>query len=283
MSSSDHGESDQPIGVQPYVYSDDDDETGLNPALPASTLVVFREAEGAAPPDLLMVRRSKAMKFASGAAVFPGGRVDADDYLLGDYYAATLAIDPRDAAARVAAVRETIEETGLALGLANDLSEPALVDIRAGLLADQPFSALLDRHTIGLALDRLLPFSRWRPNFAHPRTFDTRFYIAQATDSIPELSVVAAENSELFWVSAQDALGRADAGVIDIIFPTRRNLERLAAFATYADAVDSAQRHPARRITPYIVEESDGVRYLCIRDDCGYPVIREAIGSAMRG
>lgn len=283
MNSNDHGESDQPIGVQPYVYSDDDDETGLNPAQPAATLVVFREAEGAAPPDLLMVKRSKAMKFASGAAVFPGGRVDADDHVLGDYHAAALAIDPRDAAARVAAVRETIEETGLALGLAKPLSTSALADIRAGLLAEQPFSALLDRHGIGLALDSLLPFSRWRPNFAHPRTFDTRFYIAQATGPMPELSVVAAENSELFWASAQDALGRADAGVIDIIFPTRRNLERLAAFSTYTDAVESAQRHPPRRITPFIVEESNGVRYLCIRDDCGYPVVREAIGSAMRG
>lgn len=282
MSSSDHGESDQPIGIQPYVYSDDDDETGLNPALPAATLVVFREMQGAA-PDLLMVRRSKAMKFASGAAVFPGGRVDDDDHKIGDHYAGPMAVDSRDAAARVAAIRETIEETGLALGLATPVSIPALADMRAGLLADQPFSALLEHHRVELALDELIPFSRWRPNFAHPRTFDTRFYIAKSTGPLPELSVVAAENSELFWASATDALAKAEQGAIDIIFPTRRNLERLAGFATYEEAVESVQRHPPRRITPFIVEEAGGIRYLCIRDDCGYPVVREAISSAMRG
>jgi 8-oxo-dGTP pyrophosphatase MutT (NUDIX family) len=42
--------------------------------IPAATLVIFRDAAGA--PELLMVERAKAMAFAGGALVFPGGRID---------------------------------------------------------------------------------------------------------------------------------------------------------------------------------------------------------------
>src|ERR1044072_2219539 len=50
-------------------------------AIPAATVIVMREvAEG--PPELLMVERAAAMRFAGGALVFPGGRIDPGDYVL---------------------------------------------------------------------------------------------------------------------------------------------------------------------------------------------------------
>ena len=52
----------------------------LLPAIPASTLVLFRERSGA--PELLMVERARAMVFAGGALVFPGGRIDPGDHAL---------------------------------------------------------------------------------------------------------------------------------------------------------------------------------------------------------
>ena len=49
--------------------------------IPAATLVLFREvADGA--PELLMVERGRALAFAGGALVFPGGRIDAADAAL---------------------------------------------------------------------------------------------------------------------------------------------------------------------------------------------------------
>ena len=48
--------------------------------IPAATLVVFRETPGL--PELLMVERAKAMAFAGGAMVFPGGRIDPEDHAL---------------------------------------------------------------------------------------------------------------------------------------------------------------------------------------------------------
>ena len=76
--------------------------------IPAATLIVVRERGGAA-PELLMVERAQGMAFAAGALVFPGGRIDAADRELGE----TLGID----AAAVAAIRETLEETAVPVGL----------------------------------------------------------------------------------------------------------------------------------------------------------------------
>ena len=59
-----------------------DPDGELPPAVPAATLVIFRRCETGGPPQLLMVQRSKTMRFAGGAAVFPGGRVDDADFTL---------------------------------------------------------------------------------------------------------------------------------------------------------------------------------------------------------
>ncbi|HWU72208.1 MAG TPA: NUDIX hydrolase, partial [Sphingomonas sp.] len=42
--------------------------------IPAATLVLMRDRDGM-PPEILMFERAKAMVFAGGALVFPGGRV----------------------------------------------------------------------------------------------------------------------------------------------------------------------------------------------------------------
>ncbi len=262
------------------MFTDDDDETGLTPAHDAATLVIFHEAGDGGAPRLLMVVRSRAMAFAAGAAVFPGGRVDPDDHAIAAATAPDMAA--KDAAARVAAIRETLEETGLGLGIVDHGGDEALSAIREGLLQEQPFSALLADHGARLDLDGLIPFARWRPNFAHARVFDTRFYLAQIKGPAPPISIQSSENSRYFWSTAQETLARADEGEISIIFPTRRNLERLATFAGFDEAVQATRNVPVRRITPW-VDLRDGARHLCIRDDCGYPVVSEPIDGAMRG
>ena len=47
--------------------------------IPAATVVIFRKAPDGGPPELLMVQRAQEMRFAGGAAVFPGGRIDPAD------------------------------------------------------------------------------------------------------------------------------------------------------------------------------------------------------------
>jgi 8-oxo-dGTP pyrophosphatase MutT (NUDIX family) len=251
----------------------------MNPAIPAATLVIFRDMPGS-PPEILMVERSRAMAFA---LVFPGGRVDPGDRAL----AATLAdtdadADPDDMAARIAAIRETLEEAGIAIGLDPLPSPDVLAAIRAGLHRGEPFGALLAAAGIALRPERLVPFARWLPSHHVARIFDTRFYLAQLPDDAGPASVDRTENVRLIWTGAADVLAQAAAGTATLIFPTRRNLERLAQFARFEDAVADAAAHPVRTITP-TVEERDGVEHICIPIGIGYPVVSEPLNAADRG
>ena len=172
----------------------------IQPAIPAATLVLIRDRAGE-PPDLLMVERAKAMVFAGGMLVFPGGRIDPGDYAL----AAKLGLDPDDGPARIAAIRETIEEAGVPVGLTPAPDADTLAAIRTGLHAGEAFGALLDAHGLTLDLDALTYFARWLPAHAHMRIFDTRFYLAAWPDGAAEPVVDDTENVRL-------ALGERGAG-----------------------------------------------------------------------
>lgn len=245
-------------------------------AIPAATLVIFRDRAGR-PPELLMVERAKAMAFAGGAMVFPGGRVDPGDRALA---ALVTPGDEEDGAARIAAIRETLEEAGLAIGLDPAPSAAALAAMRAALHAGTPLAELLG--SVRLRPEALIPFARWRPAHAHARIFDTRFYLARLPDGAEPASVDRTENVRLLWVTAADMLAQADAGRVSIIYPTRRNLERLARFGSFADAAAHAAAHPVRTITPF-TQQRGGVPHLCIPDDLGYPVTSEPLTDAVRG
>ena len=245
--------------------------------IPAATLVLMRDRTGA-PPEILMVERAKAMVFAGGALVFPGGRVDPGDWAL----AAELGGDAEDAPARIAAIRETIEEAGVPVGLSPVPDAATLAALRTELHAGQSFGVMLDRHGLTLDLDALTWFARWLPAHSHMRIFDTRFYLARAPDGGAAATVDATENVRLLWASAAEVLAECDAGRATVIFPTRRNLDRLAQYASYDEAVAAAHAFPPRTITPWS-EERNGVPHLCIPDDLGYPVTSEILHSAMRG
>ena len=244
-------------------------------AIPAATLVIFRAAGGGA-PELLMVERAKEMSFAGGAMVFPGGRVDGGDHVL-----AELLGGDAETASRIAAIRETIEETGVPVGLKPMPSAEALAAMRAALHAGTPFAEALADAGSALDLDMLEPWARWLPAHRGMKRFDTRFYLAELPADAPRATVDATENVRLVWATAQSVRDDADAGKLAIIFPTRRNLERLALFDNFADAVAHARATPIRIVTPW-TEERSGEQHLCIADDAGYPVTSEPLSGAMR-
>ncbi len=259
------------------------DESGeAPPATPAATLVIFRRDAAGGAPQILMVERSAAMKFAGGAAVFPGGRVDDADRELAEALGADNADDIHELAARIAAVRETLEETGLVVGLRQ---RPSLEEARRAreiLLAEGALAPTLATMGWELDLAALVPFARWRPKHRHMRIYDTRFYLADLGTGAVDLLVDATENTRLFWTSAADALDHADHGRISVIFPTRRNLERLAQFGSFDEAVAHVEQYPSRMITPFVSEES-GAMWLRIPADAGYPITGEVLESAARG
>lgn len=153
--------------------------------------------------------------------------------------------DLRQAAAR-AAVRETAEETGLEV-----------------------------------PLDGLVAFAHWRPDFVRHRRFDTFFFIAPCPPDAGELEPQPGECERAEWLAAEEVLRQVAEGQVSAIFPTLRNLERLALFASFAEARAHALAHPVETITPWI-EEKDGEQWLTIPDHLGYPVTRERLETALR-
>ena len=96
-----------------------------------------------------------------------------------------------------------------------------------------------------------------------------------------EPTVSEHEAVRAFWASAADILAEIEAGGAHAIFPTRRNLERLARFGSIAEARADAARHPVRKITPW-VEDRGGRPHVCIPEDAGYPVTVEPLETARR-
>lgn len=242
-------------------------------AIPAATLILVRERPGTA-PELLMVERSGKMAFAAGALVFPGGRIDEADRQLGE----SLGIDP----ATVAAIRETVEETAVPVGLSPLPNRDAARTIQDELIADRPFAELLRERDLSLDAKALTSFARWVPKFHAVRRFDTLFYVARCADCDWEPRVVESECAGAFWFTAAEVLERDRRGEAQLIFPTRRNLERLAQHSTFEEIRADALAHPMNPVTPW-VEEVGGERFITIPDHLGYPVTRERLDGLWRG
>jgi 8-oxo-dGTP pyrophosphatase MutT (NUDIX family) len=249
------------------------------PAIPAATLVIYRHDPAGGAAQVLMVVRSDAMRFAGGAAVFPGGRIDPADYDL----AAAIGqeFEAVDGAARIAAIRETLEETGLALGIQQSVTGEEAAAARQFLLEQGALAPVLERHGWTLALDRMVPFAHWLPRHRHMKVFDTRFYLYDVGTGAVDITVDDTENRHMFWASPEEVLHRVDAGELEVIFPTRRNLERLAAYPTYAECRAHAEATPIVVVTPHVVER-EGQPWLMIPEGAGYPITGEPVGQARR-
>lgn len=260
----------------------DPGENQQEPAIPAATLVLFRDHSDRQ-AEHLMIERAGHVSFAAGALVFPGGRVEREDTTVAEQAALTegTALDADDAAARVAVVRETIEETGVAVAIKPAPLSDTVRQWRATLAENGSFAALLATAGARIDFDQLVPFARWCPKLKVAKRYDTRFYLALAQDD-PMAEVDHGEALSHVWLSAQAALDSANAGRHQIIFPTRRNLERLAAHPAFAAATAHARATPMQVITPW-VQQTDGVDWLCLPEDAGYPVTGAPLTEALKG
>ena len=245
-------------------------------AIPAATLIVMRERAGPT-PELLMVERTAAMAFAGGAMVFPGGRIDAGDHALAAGFP-----EPAEAAARIAAIRETLEESGIAVGLAPAPDQELAARLQQELNAGTPFGGLLVANGLALDLAALTPFARWKPAFHQARIFDTFFFLAEAPAGEWRPNPQAGECEAVEWLSAAEVLDRIARSEASAIFPTLRNLERLAQYDSIAAARADAAAHPIATITPWVADH-DGEPHVVIPEGLGYPVTREPLASVQRG
>ena len=246
------------------------------PAIPAATLIAVREAPSG-PPQLLMVERAAGMAFAGGALVWPGGQIDEADRHLVEQLG-----HKSYGAARVAAIRETIEETAVPVALNPVPSEQTARELQDALASDRNFGELLAEAGLRLESQTLTPFAHWIPKIHTVRRFDTLFFITAAPPGDWQPRVIEGECTGAFWITAADALERERRGEAQLIFPTRRNLERLAQHGRYEAILADARSHPLEPITPW-VEEVDGEKFITIPDQLGYPIVREPLEGLWRG
>ena len=216
----------------------------------ASTVLLIRDAcDGL---EVFMVVRHPNIEFAAGALVFPGGAVDKSDsgQALYDVVSITSrSLPAREFSWRVAAVREVYEESGVLLarerGALSVIGAHRVADITARY-RDQLASHTLDiaalahAENIELACDVLVPFVHWVTPKSRPKRFDTRFYVA-LTPADQGAVHDGHESVDSLWGNPKAICAEADAGKWHLRFPTRMNLEKLAANTSVERALAAAR------------------------------------------
>jgi 8-oxo-dGTP pyrophosphatase MutT (NUDIX family) len=195
-------------------------EEELPPAIPAATVVLLRD--GADGVETLMLRRDSRLAFAGGAWVFPGGRIDPEDYPGGEVSDDASAVLT---AARNAAAREAMEEAGLAV-------DP----------------------------ESLIWFAHWTPGAIAARRFATWFFVGPAPDG--QVVVDDGEIREHQWIRPADALTRRESGEIELIPPTWVTLHKLAEVSSTAEVCEAARTRDPEIFLTHIVRVEGGIASL---------------------
>jgi 8-oxo-dGTP pyrophosphatase MutT (NUDIX family) len=246
------------------------------PARPASTVVILRDGRDGI--EVFMVVRHHQIDFASGALVFPGGKVDAEDSDPAWTALAGQAPTAPDQSFYVAAGRETFEEAGLMLArgggdaIVDDAAAQRLVvKHRAKLLkGETTFIDIVRGEGLKLALDLMVPFAHWITPEPVPKRFDTHFFLIAAP--VGQLGAHdGSESVEGVWVAPQQALDDAQAGTRTLVFATRMNLAKLARYRTVAEAVAATRSKPVVTVIPQVKRTPEG-RTLQIPAEADYGV-----------
>lgn len=227
------------------------------PPRDAASVVLLRQS-AAGRLEVLLMRRHDNSDVLGGAFVFPGGKVDAAD-----------------------------APAGLAPASAQDmldrLGEPSLSAIQAAALYAAAVRETLEEAAVRLGLDELHPWSRWitprRPSMMNKR-FDTRFFIA----ALPAGQVVshdAHETVEALWIEPRLALERYWERQIRMAPPQIMSLAHLARAADPAEAIAATRLRRPGLIEPESFEHETG-RVLVYPGDPRHSVADRALPGPSR-
>jgi len=194
-------------------------------ARPAATLILTRPSpQNPAKFEILMLRRSADTGFAASTWVFPGGRIDPEDFP-GSEEELLPHTTPVHPAVVNAAVRETQEECGL--------------DVR------------------GLEMRY---FAHWTTPIQSPKRYATWFLIAEFLGA-QRVQVDDWEIVEHIWLLPAEAVSRHEQGMFKVTPPIYMTLLELSEVANAADLPEFvAQRQPPI-VLPQAIER-DGQRLL---------------------
>ena len=168
------------------------------------------------PGEVLLVERSRKLRFFGGFHAFPGGAVDDED--------GTVPVegvsDPSLAPFLVAGARELFEETGLwvARGEAPPEEGRLREDRRRLLAGEVSFSEILERHRQNVDARDLPPLCRMTTPPFSPLRFDTQFLRVLVSDEA-KFEVWDGELVSGDFMGPEESLGRWRRGEISIAPP----------------------------------------------------------------
>lgn len=235
---------------------------------PAATVVVIRPAgrEPGSPFEVMLLRRGRAMTFVAGAHVFPGGRVDEGD-VLADPSACCDGLDTPhrfpdldaqgERAARVAALRELLEEAGVLLARRRGrwATTAEAEAVRRRLDEGISFEQAVREGGWRLALEALVPFARIVTPRSEPRRFDTHFFLAELPPG-REARPDEVESDELVWSTPAGAMEGGLGGTIVLLPPTWVTLMQLSSFDSVAALLAWGRERPIARVEPVSAAEA---------------------------
>jgi 8-oxo-dGTP pyrophosphatase MutT (NUDIX family) len=229
--------------------------------------------------EVLMVKRHHQIDFASGALVFPGGKMHAGDQdpAWSDHCLGWDAFDDEQRVLRIGAIREAFEEAGILLADRRDGSTfGEACDLSVREAVDRGETAFLDVVRdlgVQLRLDALTVFARWITPVMMPKRFDTWFYAVRA----PSDQVAACDGRETVdaeWIAPAEILRMEAAGERTVIFPTRMNVQLLAEARDAADCVARAEARTLVTVLPQVEVRGES-RFLVLPPDAGYGDVAE--------
>ena len=177
-------------------------------AVRASTTLLVRDWPSF---QVLMVRRNEKLAFAAGALAFPGGKVEPqdEDGRWQDHTDGWHDVSAEQRALRIAAIRETFEETGLLVSLrpgGRECGAETTARAREAMCACKlDFLSFVQQAEVILDMSRPVPFANWiTPEFM-PKRFDTHFFVVGVDSEQPVVSD-GSEITDAEWMAPSEAL-----------------------------------------------------------------------------
>lgn len=211
----------------------------MSNVIAAAGIILLKQASNTHPLEVLLLKRNTTLKVHAGQWVFPGGKVDAEDYLAINHAPSDIDIRQPPQLNRSnylklvtqTALRETQEEAG-----------------------------------ITLTANQLHFYARWLTPKAIKKRFNTCFFLAKCFEH--DVKVDGSEIVDYQWVSPIQALTLHKQSHIQVPPATYVSLRQLSQFEQAETAINTLCQKPIY-YRPKLISMKGGVCSL-YEDDAGY-------------